>query len=156
MKTLSDSFVTLLQIAKTRTTPHHPSSNVLVEYYDRTTLQTIRCFLKSKQQDCDLWLHKAIREIRATPNMQADFSPNIMMFGREAFQPLYVTLGTLKIDPPKKEVSQYIRDLVNNRGKIHKTTRENLKAKQERQKDLYYLKNYQKLIHCRRSGIQTK
>jgi hypothetical protein len=37
-----------------------------------------------------------------------------MMFGREVFQPLDVTLGTLKIDPPKKEVPQYIKELVDN------------------------------------------
>ena len=67
----------------------------------------------------------------------------MMMFGREAFQPFYVTLGTLKIDPPKKEVSQYIKDLVDNLGKFHETAKENLKAKQEQQNDLHYLKNYQ-------------
>ena len=46
----------LLQIAKTITTPYHPSSNGQVERYNRTILQTISCFLKSKQQDWDLWL----------------------------------------------------------------------------------------------------
>jgi hypothetical protein len=61
----------------------------------------------------------------------------MMMLGREVFQPLDVTLGTLKFDPPKKEVSQYIKELVNNLGKIHDTARENLKAKQERQMGLY-------------------
>ena len=75
--------------------------------------------------------------------MQTDFPPNMMMFGKEAFQPLYVTFGTLKIDPPKKEVSQYIKVLVDNLGKIHETAKENLKAKQELQKDVYYLKNHQ-------------
>ena len=69
----------------------------------------------------------------------------MMMFGREIFQPLDVTLGKSKIDPPKKEVSQYIKDLVDNLGKIHETAKENLIAKQEQQKDLYDLKNYQNL-----------
>ena len=138
METWSDNFVTLLQIAKTRTTPHHPSSNGLVERYTRTILQTVRYFPKSKQQVWDLWLHKFVRAIRAIPNMQTDFPPNTMIFGREAFQPLYVTLGTLNIDPPKKEVSQYIKDLVDNLGKIHETAKENLKAiKQMNLNDLY-------------------
>jgi hypothetical protein len=53
----------------------------------------------------------------------------MMMFWREVFQPLDVTLGTLKIDPPKKEVSQYIKELVNKLGKIHDTARENLKRR---------------------------
>ena len=51
------------------------------------------------------------------------------MLGREVFNPLDVTFGTLKIDPPKKEVSQYIKELVDNLGKIHDTAGENLKAK---------------------------
>jgi hypothetical protein len=72
-----------------------------------------------------------------------------MMFGREVFQPLDVTLGTLKIDPPKKEVSQYINELVDNLalGKNHDTARENLKAKQHRQKGLYNLKNYHTVLY---------
>ena len=69
----------------------------------------------------------------------------MMLFGREVFQALDVTIGTLKIDLPKKEVLQYIINLVNNLGKIHKTARGNLKAKQERQKDMYDLKNYPNL-----------
>ena len=73
----------------------------------------------------------------------------LMMFGREVFQPLDVTLGTLKIDPPKKEVSQYINELVDNLalGKNHDTARENLKAKQHRQKGLYNLKNYHTVLY---------
>jgi hypothetical protein len=54
-ETLSDNFVTLLQ---TKTILHHPSSNGMVERYNRTILHTISCFLKSKQQDWDWWLGK--------------------------------------------------------------------------------------------------
>jgi hypothetical protein len=68
----------------------------------------------------------------------------MMMFGREVFQALDVTFGTLKIDLPKKEVLQYIINLVDNLGKINETARGNLKAKQERQKDMYDL-NYPNL-----------
>ena len=63
----------------------------------------------------------------------------MMMFGREVFQALDVTIGTLKIDLPKKEMLQYIINLVNNIGKIQETARGNLKEKQERQKDMYDL-----------------
>ena len=74
METLSDNSVTLLQIAKTRSTPHHPSSSGLVERYNWKILQTIRCFRKGKQQDWDIWLQKLARANRPTPNMQTDLS----------------------------------------------------------------------------------
>ena len=109
----------------------------------RSYQQTIRCFLQSKQQDWDLWLQQRVGTIRATPNIQTGFSSNMTMLGREVFNPLDVTFGTLEIDPPKKEVSQYIKELVDNLGKIHDTAGENLKAKQQRQKGLYDLNNYQ-------------
>ena len=60
----------LLQIANTGITPYHPSSNGQIERYSRTILQTIRCFLKSKQQDWDLWLQQLVGAIRATHNIQ--------------------------------------------------------------------------------------
>ena len=99
----------------------------------------------SKQQDWDLWLQQLFGAIRATSNKQTGCSPNMMMFGREVVQQLDVTLRTSKIDPPKKEVSQYRKDFVDNLGKIHETAKENLIAKQERQKDSYDLKSYQHL-----------
>ena len=37
----------LLQIAKIRTTPYHSSSNGQIERYNRTLLQTIRCYIQN-------------------------------------------------------------------------------------------------------------
>ena len=106
---------------------YHPSSSGLVERYNWTILQTIRCFRKSKQQDWDLWLQKLTRANGTTPNMQTYLPRNMMMFGKEAFQPFYVTLGTLKIDSPKKEVSHYIEDWWTTLGKFTKQQKRTLK-----------------------------
>ncbi|VDH93883.1 Hypothetical predicted protein [Mytilus galloprovincialis] len=59
----------LLQIAKTRTTPYHPSSNRQVERYNRTIQHTIRCYIKSKQHNWDLFL-QLVGAVRATRNSQ--------------------------------------------------------------------------------------
>lgn len=40
-----------LQIAKTRTTPYHPSSNGQVERYNTTVLQMIRCFIEKDNKN---------------------------------------------------------------------------------------------------------
>ena len=137
----------LLQIAKTRTTPYHPSSNGQVERYNRTILQTIRCFIKSKQHNWDLFLQQLVGAVRATRNSQTGFSANMMMLGREVFQPIDVILGTSNWNADRKEVPQYIKDLVENLNRVHDIARDNLKASQERQKGIYDLKYNQNVYN---------
>ncbi|VDI47035.1 Hypothetical predicted protein [Mytilus galloprovincialis] len=137
----------LLQIAKTRTTPYHPSSNGQVERYNRTILQTIRCFIKSKQHNWDLFLQQLVGAVRATHNSQTGFSANMMMLGREVFQPIDVILGTSNWNVDRKEVQQYIKDLVENLNRVHDIARDNLKASQERQKGIYDLKYNQNMYN---------
>ncbi|VDI29490.1 Hypothetical predicted protein [Mytilus galloprovincialis] len=137
----------LLQIAETRTTPYHPSSNGQVERYNRTILQTIRCFIKSKQHNWDLFLQQLVGAVRATRNSQTGFSANMMMLGREVFQPIDVILSTSNWNADRKEVPQYIKDLVENLNRVHDIARDNLKASQERQKGIYDLKYNQNMYN---------
>ena len=134
----------LLQIAKTRTTPYHPSSNGQVERYNRTLLQTIRCYIQNKQHDWDVHLQQIVAAIRASKSVQTGFTPNLMILGREVFQPLDLILGTPKLSCEKREVSQYIKELMETLKIAHDIARENLKTTQERQKRTYDLYNNHK------------
>jgi hypothetical protein len=58
----------LLDIAKTRTTPYHPASNGQVERYNRIILQTVRCYLKNKPQNWDIYLPQIAGAIRSSVN----------------------------------------------------------------------------------------
>ena len=134
----------LLQIAKTRTTPYHPSSNGQIERYNRTILQTIRCFIQNKQHNWDIHLQQLVSAIRSTTNIQTGFTPNLMMLGREVFQPIDILLGTARLQSEGKEAPQYVKDLIATLNVAHTIARENLKIAQERQKrthDIYNNKN---------------
>ncbi|CAC5408847.1 unnamed protein product [Mytilus coruscus] len=88
-----------------------------------------------------------IGAVRARRNSQTGFSANMMMLGREIFQPLDVILGTSNWNADRKEVPQYIKDLVENLKKVHDIARDNLKASQERQKGIYDLKYNQNIYN---------
>ena len=88
----------LLEIAKTRETPYRPCSNGQVERYNRTLLAMMRCYLKNGVTDWDKDLSLLTASIRAIPNRQTGFSPNIMMFGREVAQPLNLVFGNENVE----------------------------------------------------------
>ena len=127
----------LLQIAKTRTTPYHPSSNGQIERYNRLVLQTIRCYLKNKQNDWDSHLQQIAGAIRATENRQTGFTPNFMMLGREVTQPIDLMLGTSEINNQNQEIPEYLQSLVYNMSECHQIARENIQEAQIRQKKYY-------------------
>lgn len=99
----------LLQIAKTRTTPYHPSSNDQVERFNRTLLQMIRCYVSRNQKDWDEHLHQLAGADRSTPHARIGFSPNRLMLGREVNQPqgLAYQIGEQNIarSPPAEYVA---------------------------------------------------
>ena len=129
----------LLQIAKTRTMPYHPSSNGQIERHNRLVLQTIRCYLKNKQIDWDSHLQQIAGAIRATENMQTGFTPNFMMLGREVTQPIDLMQGTAEIhvNNQNQEIPEHLQSLVYNMSECHQIARENIQEAQIRQKKYY-------------------
>jgi len=85
-----------------------------------------------------------VAAIRASKSAQTGFTPNLMMLGREVFQPLDLILGTPKLSCEKRKVSQYIKELMETLNIAHDIARENLKTTQERQKRTYDLYNNHK------------
>ena len=83
----------LFQIAKTRTTPYHPSSNGLVERFNRTLAFLIRSYLEEHTTDWDLHIPVLTAAYRATVHPSTGFTPNFMMFGRETTMPVHLPLS---------------------------------------------------------------
>ena len=78
----------LLQIEKTRTTPYHPSSDGLVERFNKTLMSMVGIFVKDHHRDWDEQLPYVMMAYRATVHESTGMSPNFLMLGRETSTPL--------------------------------------------------------------------
>ena len=73
--------------------PWHPSCNGQVERFNRTLVSMIKAYLKGQQREWDKHLGCLAAAYRATPHESTGFTPNMLMFGREARLPIEVILG---------------------------------------------------------------
>ena len=73
----------LLQIHKSRTKPYRPSANGQVEQFNRTLMDSIRCFVGKTQNQWDKYLPQIAGAMRPTVNRSTGFKPNMLMLGRE-------------------------------------------------------------------------
>lgn len=125
----------LLNIAKTRTTPYHPSSNGQVERYNCTILQMMRCHLKGNNTKWDEDLPIRTGAIRALPNRTTGFTPNLMMLGREVRQPLDLVFDIKTI--PSKQPGEYVTELEERINTLHSLARKTIGGSQNYQKKYY-------------------
>lgn len=87
---LFENLCEILKIAKTRTTPYHPSSNGQVERYNTMVLQMIRCYIdNNKTWDIDLPL--LAMALYSTIHRQTGYTPNRLMLGKSFNQ--YISNG---------------------------------------------------------------
>ena len=148
---ISRAVCDLLGVAKTRTTPYHPSGNGQVERYNKTLLQMVRCYLAPKvaptakpevRARWDVNLHLLSGALRAVPNRITGYSPNMMMLGREVALPQDIVFD-LPLPEGRKEPPEYVRDLRERLAEVHRYAWENLKQNQAIQKQYYDRKNHQ-------------
>ena len=116
---LFTAICTLLEIAKTRTTPYRPCSNGQVERYNRTLLQLIRCHLKENVTDWDKDLPILAGAIRSLPNRTTGLTRNLMMLGREVFS---FTEGNVQNEQP----TEYVQNLKERMTRVHSLARDKI------------------------------
>ncbi|XP_063411880.1 protein NYNRIN-like [Mytilus trossulus] len=85
---LFKSVCNLFQINKTRTTAYHPSSNGLIERFNKTLGGMIKTFVNKNVTNWDEYINLLLAAYRSTPHPATGFSPNNMMLGREVNIPL--------------------------------------------------------------------
>ena len=129
----------LLEIRKTRTSPGHPSCNGQVERFNRTLVSMIKAYLKGQQREWDKHLGCLATAYRATPHESTGFTPNMLMFGREARLPIEVILG-IRATSTGEEVASYgdyVNSLKERMQVAHDLARKHLGQNALRMKESY-------------------
>ena len=84
----------LLNIHKTRTTPHHPQSDGLVERFNRTLLDMLSTCAKDHPFDWEQYIRKVCMAYNSSVQSSTGYTPFYLMFGRQARLPLDVMFET--------------------------------------------------------------
>ena len=121
-------------IHKTRTTPYHPQSDGMVERFNRTLEGLLTITIRENQTDWDLKALWVASAYRATPHSSTGFTPNFIMWGREALLPMDVAYGL----PSKEEtIHEHLRNMLGNIREAHVIATEALHQSREVQKKYY-------------------
>ena len=86
----------ILGIEKTRTTPHHPQSDGMVERANRTIENMLSTFVSENQKDWDIYLPLLTLAYRSSIHEATGVSPCEMMFGRHISLLIDLVLGRLE------------------------------------------------------------
>ena len=125
---LFQTFCSLLEAAKTRTTLYRPSANGQVERYNQLVLNFLRCFLGQQQRQWDTYLPSLGMSVRSMVNQNTGFTPNFLQLGREIHMPADVMFAVPLQKDADKEPAEYARQLVDQLGIAYAQVRKNLRG----------------------------
>ena len=115
----------LLQITKTRTTPYRPSSNGLIERFNKTLGNMIKSFIDENPREWDSSIDLLMAAYRSTVHPATGFTPNQMMLGREVKLPIHLVYPI-----PEGEKSfcttDYVAEVRDKLEQIYENVRNNL------------------------------
>lgn len=129
-----------LEIAKTRTTPYHPSSNGQVERFNTVGIQMVRCYIEKKHKQWDRDVPLLSMALHSIVNRQTGYTLNQLMLGRETVQPIQLLLGTIPQCLESFTEDDWVAHLTRSLHEVHKFARDNLRVAQARQKRDYDLR----------------
>lgn len=111
----------VLHIHKARTTPYRPSAYGQVERFNRTLMDTVRCFIGKTQEKWDQNIQQITMAIRASVNRSTGYTPKMLMLDREISTPAQLMFPRINI--AHEGYGEYVSYLVQNIQKAHITAR---------------------------------
>ena len=134
-------------IDKVRTTSYKPSTNGVVERFHGTLNSLIAKVVSENQRDWDMHLPYVMSAYRSTEHRSTGFSPNQMMFGREASLPLSLAYDAMEdesntasqspVEFVKDRVDKYRKNYAIARKKLRKLAEYNKKNHDVRSKKIH-------------------
>ena len=100
-----------LDMQKTRTTPLHPQSDGLVEWFHRCMEQQLAIVSAKHQQDWDTHLPLVLMAYRSAVQESTSCTPALLMLGREFCTPADLAFGRPPDSPPILLGQEYARRL---------------------------------------------
>ncbi|KAK5578209.1 hypothetical protein RB653_003162 [Dictyostelium firmibasis] len=119
------------------TTPYHPQTDGLVERFNKTIIQMIKCFTQDYHLWCDQYLELCLFAYRISIQASTKFSPFKLLYGREPVIPMDIIL---KNDNIPEKFSKYDNFAKRVKSIINRTlalANNNIKAAQLGQENYY-------------------
>ena len=117
-------------VLKSRTTAYHPQGDGMVEYFNRTLLQFLRCYTEQNDVDWEGNLPLVLYAYRTASNASTGFSPFVLMMGRDPFLPSLPSMTNSSAEDPTSYDS-------NLRVKMAKLVESHIVQEAKRQKEHY-------------------
>ncbi|MCO5579642.1 hypothetical protein L7F22_033499 [Adiantum nelumboides] len=113
---LLDALLENLSIKHVHSTPYYPQCNGLVEKTNGVLCKIITKHVRDRPQDWDKHLTAALWAYRTSFKVSTQFTPYHLVYGQEAFLPIEVELGSLRVlaretTSSKEKLEQRILDL---------------------------------------------
>ena len=112
-------------VLKSRTTAYHPQGDGMVERFNRTLLQLLRCYTEQNDVDWEGNLPLLLYAYRTASNASTGFSPFVLMMGRDPVLPSLPSMTNSSAEDPTSYDSNLrvkmaeLRDMVESH--IHST-----------------------------------
>ena len=128
-------------IENIRSTAYKPSTNGCVERFHRTLNSMLAKVIDDNQKDWDDRLPSVMAAYRASRHASTNFTPNVLVLGRENRAPVDIVLGIVKGEEHHCDsYDEYVEQLQKRMRDSHQLAREHLQVTAERRKVDYDVK----------------
>uniref|UniRef100_A0A9J7XB62 Gypsy retrotransposon integrase-like protein 1 n=1 Tax=Cyprinus carpio carpio TaxID=630221 RepID=A0A9J7XB62_CYPCA len=149
MSRLMADLCRLLRVKQLRTTVYHPQTDGLVERFNQTLKQMLRCVAAEDKRDWDLMIPYVLFGIREVPQAYTGFTPFELLFGRQPRGLLDVAREAWEQQPaPHRTVIEHVRQMRERIDRVMPLVREHLTRAQQVEQ-LYHINLLKKWVGTR-------
>ena len=128
----------LLEINQSKSTSYRACSNGMVERFNQTLLNMSTTYVDEEQKMWDIYLPLVTAVYRSSVHDSTEYTPNMLMFGREFNLPVHFLVGHPANGPRENTTHvKYVEQLSSKMTEIYQHVRKHFKQNSERQKKSY-------------------